>query len=222
MKFFLLILLILIVALVYNRSVLKVGGEQDVKNAFIILFKDKSHILMVKDKNNEWQIPGGIIDDKDATPLNAALREFHEETDHKLTNYEVLAVFDYAKKNISRVDLNKKDYLKGEGHSRIFIVKTNDEIASKKTKNNEMKERKWYNWYDTLFDPETGRTMEEKMRSVAWDSFYPITLTGIFDHLSEHDDLTNWIPTPVKPLCKHGSECYYINDPDHSQKYRHV
>ena len=83
----LILLIVLLIAYVLVRS--------NIQNAVLILMSD-SNVLLVKDKQkSEWQFPGGIIDPTDASPLNAALREFREETEHELVDYKIMDTFDY-------------------------------------------------------------------------------------------------------------------------------
>lgn len=117
-KFILLLLAFLIVAFVIRGP--------DIQNAVLILLRD-DNVLLVKDKyNGEWQFPGGMIDSTDASPLDAALREFREETDHTLSDYKIINTLDYR-------------------HTRLFIATSNDQIYDSQLNNNEMDERRWYN-----------------------------------------------------------------------------
>lgn len=223
MKFVLLLLLILIVALVYRWPALKVGGWQNVKNAFIMLYKDGKIMLVkhkaIKEAPEQWHLPGGLIDSRDKTPLDAALREFHEEAEYELTNYNVLAVFDYdyAKKSANLINQQQWLNSKGDGDTRIFVLSTTDEIEDSPLDNNEMNERKWFYWFQIFINL---NPYDIKMRRVAWDSFHAIMKTEIFEHLGEHHNLEKWVPSVVKPLCPHGSNCYRKN-PTHFEEFRH-
>ena len=114
----LILLIVLLIAYVLVRS--------NIQNAVLILMSD-SNVLLVKDKQkSEWQFPGGIIDPTDASPLNAALREFREETEHELVDYKIMDTFDYRQ-------------------TRLFIATSKDQISDSLLNNTEMNERKWFN-----------------------------------------------------------------------------
>ena len=119
---FILLLLVMILAVIYNSIRL------NLRNAVVVLLDSKNNVLLVKDKDTaEWQFPGGRIDETDASPLSAALREFKEETEHELNDYKVIHTYDYEKK------------------TRLFIVYSKDVINDSPLNNTEMNERKWYN-----------------------------------------------------------------------------
>ncbi len=115
---FLILLIVLLIAYVFGRS--------NIQNAVLILMSGND-VLLVKDKQKgEWQFPGGIIDPTDASPLDAALREFREETDHTLVDYKIMNTFDYRQ-------------------TRLFIASSKDQISNSLLNNTEMNERKWFN-----------------------------------------------------------------------------
>lgn len=88
-----------------------------------VLVKHNDEVLLCK-RNSEgslpgvWSIPAGKLDGSES-PLNGALREFHEETNLKLDNKLNLVGF------ITRTN---RDGSKNKGLMYVFMVETDERI----------------------------------------------------------------------------------------------
>lgn len=107
----------------------QIGG--DPSNACIAListFGPTPGIYMVKGRYN-WNIPGGKIDPTDASPLDAALREFKEETGgHSIDNL--------------RSRLSPNQYIH-HGHTIIFYYVINTPFNINFVPNKEKRKGSW-------------------------------------------------------------------------------
>lgn len=86
-----------------------------IQNAAILMLTGQhlNRIALVREKHSgKWMLPGGSIVKNDASPFQAAKREFLEETGSKLPNIAPVLAFVY------------------HGHTVIYLVPTKQKIAT--------------------------------------------------------------------------------------------
>jgi len=241
---FLFLIIIIVVCIVAFLLTKVIGGAP--KNAVILLLKDNS-FLAVRGKDNRWMLPGGNIDPGE-TPRNAALREFHEEAEHKLKDVTWKKEIWYNKGELRNNDPS--------AHTIIYIINSNDDIPTQDLINNtETNRREWIpiNEYDS---------QGKKWRQDAWNSLrftlIPMLLKQILQNVdntsddtsedsteelvklsrlqppSESEDESEDTTPPrmyppsesedesedTRPVCQYGTNCYRKN-PQHFKEYQH-
>lgn len=106
-----------------------------IKNAFLILhLRQNNKIISVKSttKKKQWMMPGGKIDGNE-TPLDAALREFNEETGFIIDRRKLEVPFKYLTRTHSRGDKTTIYYIRTTQTETEFGTYDKSKIRNQET-----------------------------------------------------------------------------------------